>query len=139
MTQRNSIALSTFIFYALAIIPFFYASAQLMSLQLLYGLKDILFLFIFLFLLRASHNKVIWLSVAYFIALNIYGLILSNESLLLYILSVREMLFYPLTGILAGSYICKNRSPEYVYRFLKLYTLFYIHHFTLDHCPTFHK
>ena len=124
MMQRNSNALSTFMFYALTIIPFFYASAQLTNLQLLYGLKDILFLLIFLLLLLASHNKVIWLSVAYFLALNIYGLILSNESLLLYILSVRELLFYPLLGILAGSYISKNRSPEYVYRFLKLYTLF---------------
>ena len=121
----NQLTQTQKIFYALiSSIPLYYSLGSLTGNNYLYSMKDIIFLLIFFIVfvnLKISKNA--WLLFGLFVLLSIYGLFLTTNSFVLYILSVREVLFYPLVGILLGYYFSKNNGVEVLYSISIVYLI----------------
>ena len=110
----------------LYVVPLFYIAAARLNTSTLYAIKDVLFLVIFLFLLRHTFSNRLFLMAAGFIVLCLYSSFRSFENPGLYLLSLREFLFYPLFGMLLGYRCTQLRIDDAVFRVSIVFLLFTI-------------
>jgi len=122
----------------------FYVVAAFVDNKLLYVAKDVIFVFILFMMLFKYYPVSVWGVVGMFAFINTYALILSHRDIdfIFYILSLREFLFYPVTGILLGYHLSKyNKFEKYFFRFIfiaLLLTVLYLIFFPYDSFgPTF--
>jgi hypothetical protein len=107
-----------------SIIPVFYAIGRIYGESLLYGVKDLIFPAMFIFLIVMRFNYYLWISVLLLAVINIYALALVTQSYVLYLLSIREFFFYPVFGMLLGYFLFKKEGVFPIFRISFFYLLF---------------
>ena len=110
-------------FSIICLIPFFYALAQIINNNILYGVKDILLLGVAAILVFYKVNIFIILNISFLFIINFYALALSSEDLLMYFISLREFLFYPVIGILLGYFFTKRKGSVVIFEIVVIYLL----------------
>ena len=112
------------VFILVAIIPVFYMFAQIANFSIFYAVKDIIFLILVPFFLYMRVHIYALLSILLYLLVNVYALFISLDDPLLYILSLREMLFYPVFGVLLGVFFSKHNSSRYIFYIAIAYMFF---------------
>lgn len=116
-------------FIVVSIVPFFYILAKVFNTSVLFGVKDVFFVFLIPLLLFVGVRTYVMLSILFFFILNLYALFISLDDVLLYFLSLREVFFYPVFGILLGAYFAKQGREVnifYVSLVYMAFTYFYL-------------